>query len=79
MNPFGVQIISDPRLTKYTHDQIDLIPVSRNRSRRVWKKLVQRRRNDARPVHTPQAIQIGGRLIAHPRIIDELRRRAKTQ
>jgi hypothetical protein len=47
---------------------IDVIPISRHRSRRIWKKLIKRRRATARPMWRPVAFRLGGFLFVHPAI-----------
>lgn len=68
--PFsGVQVICDPNALAETTERT--FPISRNRSRRIHKKLVKRFGGEFKK--QPAIFQINGRLIAHPARYAELR------
>lgn len=73
-NPFGVPFQISPHAVHHTHDEFDPIPFSRHRSRRIWKKLLQRQARTRRKVERPGAFSFQGRMIIHPAVYRELQR-----
>lgn len=54
-------------------DEIDEIPLSKHRSRRIFKKLCKRRRENARPKKVDMAYVFNGNMIVSPRVNDAIR------
>jgi hypothetical protein len=71
---FGVPIIVSPHLPlDHVGHEIEAIPLTRQpRSKRLWKKLRQRRQRRARPIMQDTAIVIGGRMFVSPRMAREM-------
>ena len=55
---------------------IDMIPESRNRSRRVFKKLAKRRRANAKPMRQHYAYVMGGQMFVPTMMAHQLRQSA---
>jgi hypothetical protein len=69
--PFnGVEVICDPNCLQDTTERN--FPASKNRSKRIHKKLVKRFGSEFKKV--PAMFQIQGRIIAHPVRYAELKR-----
>ena len=67
----GMQIIrSDVIEPVHVGDEIDQIPISKHRSRRVFKKLCKRRRANARPIKRDVAYVFNGQMFMSPRAMD---------
>lgn len=73
--PVLPQIIVTPSALKITDER--LFPASRNRSRRIHKKLVKRFGGEFRTV--PGIIEIGDKMYVHPAIEAELKQRMTKQ
>lgn len=70
MIPFGTPIYPSPYFEP-DYLTIELPMASKHRSRRIWKKLMKRVRERARPVWT-QVYVIDGKMFCHPTVYEQL-------
>jgi len=68
----GMRIVTTPHAIEHIADEITVIPISKNRSRRVWKKLRQRRMRNAAKIMQPLCYKAGDTLFMHPSIEQKL-------
>jgi hypothetical protein len=71
----GILVHHSPHLPKdHIGHWIETIPITRQpRSKRLWKKLRQRRQRRARPMLVDVAYMVGGQLFAPPVLMRQLR------
>lgn len=70
---YGMKIINSPAIKpEYVGDHIDVIPISKNRSRRTFKKLCKRRRQNCKPMLVDVAYVFNGNIVASPRAVNQM-------
>jgi hypothetical protein len=79
MNILGLQIVISPLAYEVVVTDRRLFPASRHRSKRIEKKLIKRFGGIWATEQKPLAYKAGDRLIVHPTIYEELKRRAQDQ
>lgn len=73
LNLCGMKIINSSFIKpEHVGDNINVIPISKNRSRRVFKKLCKRRRARARPILVDVAYVFNGNIVASPKIVNQM-------
>jgi hypothetical protein len=77
LHNYGIPIVENPYIQpQHVGHQIDIIPITRQpRSKRLWKKIKQRRQRNAKPILEDQIIMMGGKMFMHPRVARVLRER----
>ena len=69
----GMRVINSPFIKpEHVGDYIDAIPVSKNRSKRIFKKLCKRRRDNCKPILVDIAYVFNGDIVASPKIVTQL-------
>ncbi|MGI9498447.1 MAG: hypothetical protein ACR2P3_00280 [Geminicoccaceae bacterium] len=70
----SMRIIRTNDAVEHIGDEIQIIPLAKHRSRRVWKKLRQRRMRQATPMNRPACYEVGNVLFMHPAMEAQLQR-----
>jgi len=73
VSSMGVAIISDPLIFQTCYN----FPLSKNRSNRLHKKLINK--HGEQDYKIPGAIQMHGKIYAHPEVIEKINERVKLE